>query len=394
MRRAVLLLCIVPLLVFTASAPVPPKTVTVDAALNQARAEAEASARRLVQLEEQAEKAGVEAARLKAEQLAAAAAIDAAEAQISESVAEYRLARARIALTEQQLARKRAPLAALLAGLAQMGRQPPLLSLADHGSLDEIIRVKALLDSTLPIIRRRSVAASAELKQRQQLVGQADRVRAGLQRDRAALRSQQTRFAELEAKATARAARLSGEAFGAGDRVLAAGEGLSAASSVASERRAAASVAAALAILDFAQARPVPGDAPLPAPDFRYGLPVKARVADGLGSVSRSGIVSRGVQFDTPRGAPVVAPADGAIAFAAPFRGQDGMVIIDHGNGWTTLLLGVASDKRRGTRVAGGEPIGRTLGPVGVELRRDGKPVSPAFIAASSPPLSNSANSR
>jgi septal ring factor EnvC (AmiA/AmiB activator) len=138
----------------------------------------------------------------------------------------------------------------------------------------------------------------------------------------------------------------------------------------------------------------MPGDAPLSVPDFHYGLPVTARVADGLGSVSRSGIVSRGVQFDTARGSPVVAPADGTVAFAAPFRGQDGLVIIDHGKGWTTLLLGVASDKRRGTRVARGESIGRTLGPVGVELRRDGKPVSPAFIAASSPPLSNSAKSR
>lgn len=394
MHRAALLLCAVPLLVSTASAPVPPPTVTADAALNQARAEAQASARRLMQLEKQAEKAGNEAARLKAEQLAAAAAIDAAESRISESVAEYRLTRARIALTEQQLARKRAPLAALLAGLAQMGRQPPLLSLADHGSLAEIVRVKALLDSTLPIIQRRSAAASAELKHRQQLAAQADRVRAGLQHDRAALRSQQGRFAELEAMAIARAARLSGEAFGAGDRVLAAGEGLSAASSAASERRAAAGMAAALARLDFAPARPMRGDAPLAVPDFHYGLPVTAKVADGLGSVSRSGIVSRGLRFDTARGAPVVAPGDGTIAFAAPFRGQDGLVIIDHGKGWTTLLLGVASDKRRGTRVERGETIGRALGPIGVELRRAGRPISPAFIAASSPPLSNSANSR
>lgn len=394
MRRAVLFFCALPLLVSTASAPVPPETLTADAALNRAKAEAEISARHLAQLEKQAENASDDAAKLRAQRLAAAAAIDAAEAQISKSVAEYRLARARIALAEQQLARKRAPLAALLAGLAQMGRQPPLLSLADHGSIDEIVRVKALLDSTLPAIQRQSAAASAKLKQRQQLAAQAYRLRATLQRDRAALRAQQTRFAELEANATARAARLSGEAFGAGDRVLAAGERLSTASSTASERRAAARVAVELANLDFATARPMPGDAPLSVPDFHYGLPVTARVADGLGSVSRSGIVSRGVQFDTARGSPVVAPADGTVAFAAPFRGQDGLVIIDHGKGWTTLLLGVASDKRRGTRVARGESIGRTLGPVGVELRRDGKPVSSAFIAASSPPLSNSAKSR
>jgi len=89
-----------------------------------------------------------------------------------------------------------------------------------------------------------------------------------------------------------------------------------------------------------------------------------------------------------------MAPADGTIAFAAPFRGEDGLVIIDHGGRWTSLLLGVASDRPRGTRVKRGEPLGRALGPVGVELRRGGVPVSPALIAASSVPLSNGGSSR
>lgn len=394
MLRAPLAICALPLLISTASAPVQQRAATADVALGQAKAEAEASARRLAQLENQAKKAGSDAARLKAEQLAAAAAIDAAEARISASVAEYRLARAQVASAEEQLERKRAPLAALLAGLAQMGRQPPLLSLANRGSVDEMIRVQALLDSTLPVIQRRSAAASSDLRRRQRLATHADKVRAQLQRDHVALVRQQARFAELEAKASARAVSLSGEAFGAGDRVLAAEERLSAASSAAEERRAAAQVGSQLTMLDFAPARPMRGDAPLPVADFRYALPVTARVAEGLGSVSRSGIVSRGIRFETARGTPIVAPADGIIAFAAPFRGQDGLVIIEHGKGWVTLLLGVASDKARGSRVAQGEPIGRALGKIGVELRRDGHPVSPAFIAASSPPLSNSANSR
>lgn len=394
MRRTALFLLVAPLLLSTASAPVPAQMETADVRLAKAKAEAAASARRLAQLEVQAAKAGNEAARLEAKQAAAAAAIDAAEARISASVAEYRLARARITLTEQQLARKRAPLAALLAGLAQMGRQPPLLSLADHGSVNEMVRVKALLDWTMPVIQQRTAAVSAELKQRQRLANRADQVRANLQRDRAALAIQQKRFAELEAEARAEAAFLSGQAFGTGDRILAADESLTVARSDAADRRAAARVAAALATLNFAPARPMRGDAPMPVPDFHYDLPVGAPVAEGLGSVSRSGIVSRGIQFDSARGAPVTAPADGRIIFAAPFRDQDGLVIIDHGRGWTTLLLGVASDKPRGTRVARGQSIGRALGPLGVELRLNGQPVSPAFIAASSPPLSNNANSR
>ena len=136
------------------------------------------------------------------------------------------------------------------------------------------------------------------------------------------------------------------------------------------------------------------GDSALPPPDFAYSLPVAATLSDGIGSVSPAGIVSRGLKFDTPRGAAVIAPADGKILFAAPYRGQDGLVIIGHGGGWTSLLLGVASDKPKGSEVRRGELLGRALGPVGVELRRNGQPVSPALIAASSVPLSNGSENR
>ena len=136
------------------------------------------------------------------------------------------------------------------------------------------------------------------------------------------------------------------------------------------------------------------GDSPLAPTDFAYSLPVAAPLIDGLGSVDRAGIVSRGLSFATGHGAQIIVPADGTIAFAAPFRGEDGLVIIDHGGGWTSLLLGVASDRPRGTRVKRGEPLGRALGTVGVELRRGGVPVSPALIAASSVPLSNGGNNR
>ena len=393
MRRAALLL-IASLLLAAGSAPVRPAAETADAALARARAEADEAANRLKLLEAKADEAGDEAARLHAQQLAAAAAIDASEARISASNAALRLAQARVALAEQGLARRRAPLAALLAGLATMGRQPPLLTLADHGSVDEMVRVRALLDSTMPVIQQRSAALTAELAARRKLASAADSARAELASDREQLTVRQRQFAELEAKASARAARLSGEAFGAGDRVLASGEALEAAGSESAERLAGQATARALASLDFAPPRPVRGDSALPPLDFAYSLPVDAPLLDGLGTVDRAGIVSRGLSFDTGRGRPVAVPADGTIAFAAPFRGQDGLVIIDHGGGWASLLLGVASDRPRGARVKRGEPLGRTLGTIGVELRRNGRPVSPALIAASSVPLSNGGNNR
>jgi len=299
-----------------------------------------------------------------------------------------------LALAERELASRRAPLSALLAGLATMGRQPPLLALADHGSVDELVRVKALLDATMPVIEQRSAALKTELAERRRLTSNAEAARAELTRNRDLLARRKLQFAELEDKAAKRAARLSGEAFGVGDRVLASGEALEAAGSDAAAQRSAQATAAALAKLEFAPARPMRGDSALPSADFGYSLPVSAPLINGLGSVNRAGIVSRGLRFDTARGAEIWVPADGKIVFAAPFRGQDGIVIIDHGKGWTSLFLNVASDQPRGTKVRRGEHLGRALGQIGVELRRDGVPISPAFIAASSVPLSNGGNSR
>jgi septal ring factor EnvC (AmiA/AmiB activator) len=392
MRRLALLA--LPLLLAAASAPVMPAAESADAALARARIEAADAAKRLATLEAEADRAGNEAARLRVEQAAAATAIEAAEARISESDAQLRIARAQVALAEQRLAMRRAPLAALLAGLTSIGRQPPILTLADRGSVEEMVRVKALLDATMPVIEQRSAALQQELAQRRKLTAAAERARAEVGKSREDLARQQLRFAELETKAAERAARLAGEAFGAGDRVLASDEALALTASETAERQATRQTAGRLAQLQFAPARPLRGDSALPPQDFAYSLPASAPLSEGLGSVSRAGIASRGLKLETSRGANVIAPADGKIVFAAPFRGQDGVVIIDHGGGWTSLLLGVASDRPRGSEVRRGELLGRALGPLGVELRRNGVPVSPALIAASSVPLSNSGNNR
>ncbi len=383
-----------PLLLAAASAPVARVEETADAAVSRAEAEAELAASRLAALEKEAARAGDVAARLRAEQAAAAAAIEEAEARISQTSARLELARARAALAEERLAARRAPVSALLAGLLAMGRRPPVLALADEASVDEFVRVKALLDTTMPVIRSRTAALQTELQRRKAFAAKEEEERSQLVDDRKTLAKRQKRFAELEAKASERATELAGLAFGAGDRVIASDEALVLAESAAAQRRAANLAAARIASLEFAPPRPVRGDSALPPTDFGYSLPVEAPLTDGLGSVNSAGIVSRGLRFSTGRGAPVIVPADGTVMFAAPFRGQDGLVIIDHGEGWTSLILGVSSVKPKGSRVSRGELLGRALGPLGVELRRHGEPVSPALIAASSVPLSNRGESR
>jgi len=64
-------------------------------------------------------------------------------------------------------------------------------------------------------------------------------------------------------------------------------------------------------------------------------------------------------------------------------------VIIDHGKGWMSLIVGVASPLKAGDRVTLGDTLGRALGPIEVELSQNGRRVSPALIAGSSQTLSN-----
>ena len=82
-------------------------------------------------------------------------------------------------------------------------------------------------------------------------------------------------------------------------------------------------------------------------------------------------------------------PASGTVRFAGPFRDYDGIVIIDHGGGWMSLILNVSTPLKRGERVRLGGPLGRALGAIEVELARNGTRVSPALIAGSSQCLSN-----
>jgi septal ring factor EnvC (AmiA/AmiB activator) len=76
------------------------------------------------------------------------------------------------------------------------------------------------------------------------------------------------------------------------------------------------------------------------------------------------------------------------VRFSGPFRDYDGVLIIDHGGGWMSLIVNVGSTLRTGDKVALGQPVGRALGPLQVELSQNGRRISPALIAGSSQSLS------
>jgi len=276
----------------------------------------------------------------------------------------------------------------LLAGLATMASRPPLIALADRGSADDLVEVRILLNSTLPFIRSRTSRLSAELDQGERLRKAALDARSELSRSRDDLIKQRQRYAGLEQKAMQLALTSGGQALGATDFALAAGENVEKLRGEQSNNQSIRRVADQLSAEEAAPATPFVTEGGMLRAPFAYQLPAAAQVTEGLAAVNSSGVRSRGITLGTFRGARVIAPADGTVKFAGPFREYDGVLIIDHGGGWLSLIVNVGSSVHAGDRVSLGQDIGRALGPLQVELSQNGRRISPALIAGSSQSLS------
>ena len=374
-----------------ASAPVQGEQPPLDVAIEQARREAAAAEALQQRAEQQAGEARGEAARLRLLQLAAAQAIAAQEARISSADAEALLLRARLTAQRQALAKERAPVSSLLAGLAMIGRRPPLTLLAGADSPRELVKIKLLVEAIAPHIQARSAALAARLDEGRALEQAALAARGRAVRSRQLLEQRKVELGGLEAKALRLAEQSGGQAVGAGDVLLARDEQAALLERQAASGRRSTAMAEELAQLGPAPVRP--GRTQAPRPPLAYRLPAAAPVSEGLGNLSDSGVRSRGVTLATRRGAAIAAPASGTILFSGPFRDYDGIVIIDHGGGWRSVLVNVGSAAAKGSTVSIGQRLGTALGPVEVQLQHRGKPVSAAIIAGSSALLSKAPTS-
>ncbi len=134
---------------------------------------------------------------------------------------------------------------------------------------------------------------------------------------------------------------------------------------------------------EAAAAKPVHADKPFSMAQGKMVFPARGKVASRFGSTNDLGVVSKGITIGTRKNAQVVAPYDGQVAFAGPFRGYGLLLIIEHGEGYHTLLAGMARiDVNVGQRLVGGEPVGlmgqdEARPNLYVELRRNGQPVNP-----------------
>lgn len=119
----------------------------------------------------------------------------------------------------------------------------------------------------------------------------------------------------------------------------------------------------------------------------RLSRPAMGPIITAYGQETAKGISSKGVIIKTRNQAQVISPYDGSVIFAGPFRGYGNLIIIEHGQGYLSLLAGLESiDCELGQMLLAGEPLGQMPddkdAKLYVELRKDNHPIDPmAWIA-------------
>jgi len=303
-----------------------------------------------------------------------------------------------------ELARRRGELASLLTALTRLARNPPETLMLMPASPVDTIRTARLLGDVVPPIETRAKQVAVEIDdlrvlrdrvaaERTTLVAASERLSADREhlRDLIARRAdlyRQTETAHAEAAAEVEA--LARQAADLRDLMRRIEEHR------AAEKPAAPATLEARVSDGLARQMRRLGEA-----HGQMSFPVRGRVLLGYGQTADSGQPQRGLTIETRTAAEIVAPFDGKIVFAGPFRGYGRILIIEHGEGYHTLLAGLGRiDVSVGQVVATGEPIASagspdTAGPPDVshpadiyskgatgpvfyfELRRHGQPINP-----------------
>lgn len=351
--------------------------------LIEAKAQSAAAQARADRLEAAAAGERDEARKARAQEAAVAARIQRGEADIAAAQARIIIIRRLLIQQRARLAEKQGPVVRLMAALQSLARRPALISLVQPGSVSDLVHVRAVLGSTLPLVKARTADVRADLAQTRRLQAGAALAVQTLGESRARLEAERLALTRLEAEHRLKSRVLGRDALFESDRAIALGERARDIVDLMDQLGNQAETRAALEALPGPLPRPPkPGEAPSPvdtlawsrdAPPYR--LPVDGRVVTGLGEIADSGVRSRGLTIAAASGAQVIAPAAGRIVFARRFRDYRTVIIIDHGGSWTSLIanLGAAS-VAVGDRVAQGSPIGRAPAAdeprITIELRR------------------------
>ena len=276
----------------------------------------------------------------------------------------------------RSLRTRRAVLAEVLVALQRMGRTPPPAILSRPEDALAAIRGSILAGAVLPDLRVEAEALAADLAELSGLATRIETARDALRGRYAALGDEQARIDLLmEAKKTQRdrtEQALTAEAAKSGDLAAKAqslaglidsleNEVAAAAEAAEEARKAAASIAPA----DKLEAARRLADTSRIAPAVRFAdakglltLPVPGDRLMGFGEPDGLGGTAQGLSLAARPGTPVVAPTDGWVVYAGPFRSYGQVLIINAGDGYHIVMAGMErNDAAVGQFVLAGEPV-------------------------------------
>jgi septal ring factor EnvC (AmiA/AmiB activator) len=307
------------------------------------------------------------------------------------------------------LAERRMQLAGLLSALERIARHPPIALIALPSDVNDTVRSAVLLRDLMPRI-------NAEARALNDTLASLAALRAGIAAEHAhhaesgrALEDERIALADLMREKAAFEQTLGGEARdvrqriaklstqakdlqGLVDGLVADSAGRRTTQPLPAQRptRPVESQQASLGTSATQHpARPRAGEGRM------LHVPVVGRIVEAFGDTTQFGREARGVTLETRSAAPVVAPADGEVAFAGPFRGYGLLLILEVGDGYHVLISGLSRiDAAFGTQVRKGDPVGTVDDADGkpalyVEVRRQGRPIDPVpWLAATTSKVS------
>ena len=116
--------------------------------------------------------------------------------------------------------------------------------------------------------------------------------------------------------------------------------------------------------------------------------PVRGNVITEYGQPLSKGVTSKGIVYKTRPNAQVISLYDGTVIFSGPFKGYGNIIIVEHGDGYLSLLAGLGViDCELGQMLLAGEPVGTmpdsSNAKLYVEIRKDRHPINPTPWIAS-----------
>lgn len=309
-----------------------------------------------------------------------------------------------------KLVGQREKFARVLMSLERLARFPPEAMIAQPTSPSDTVRSAILLRSVVPEIERRAErlrqqivalaksrerlnAEQAALQQQQQDLAAQSQTLGGLLARKKLLKRQtddDRKQAEQRARKLAREAESLRELVAGLRKEQQAREAEAALRQAVQEEAATATAAGTetqtAALIPAPPPKPTGSLTGIPISSRRGALPFPAMgaVVGRYGENNENGVTRRGVEVATRPAAQVVAPYEGQVVFVGEFRGYGQLLIIEHSEGYHTLLAGMSRiDSVMGQWVLVGEPVGIMEPASGaepvlyVEFRRDGQPINP-----------------